>query len=87
MNGNDCTRGASDKTKATWYSSFMATKDEQKLWMRIGAAKEKLKKAKRPHHDRCMSEMDPDGVCTCGASQANAAIDNAIRALDPDSED
>ena len=61
----------------------MNTNDAIELGRRLGRAESALEKAKRGHADRCVIEIDPDSwaPCNCGASNANAAIDKAIRIL------
>lgn len=61
----------------------VATQTYEDLIGKIAVARDRLSQKKRRHKDRCVVETDPDGFapCSCGASEFNAAIDEAIRVL------
>ncbi len=61
----------------------MATEEEKKFYMKMGAIKERLKSVlqKKEHSSGCTSE-DLTGMpapCNCGAGKHNKEIDDAFR--------
>lgn len=55
----------------------------EQLLEKIVRAKVRLEASRRPHHDRCMSEMDPYGAdCDCGATEHNASLASALEELE-----
>ncbi len=61
-------------------------KNTVRLLKQIGRAELALNQAKKGHSERCIVELDPDGMapCNCGASATNAAIDKALKELQVD---
>ena len=62
---------------------FYMNKYEKVLVEKIVRAKVILEGLKVKHGDRCIVELDPEGLapCDCGASQRNGVLDKAIEIL------